>query len=258
LPTATQVRVLKINLIEIGHDYQTYAVKSTIKNLVENNSLRKYISICTSKDMHDIREKTIKNIFNLNVDFERYDLDYENQSLKSILYKEKDDENVLNFCLILRATISNYLKPESFLGYLTSSLSSRDYCILSTTLTDNTGKDRVEREQNMSASRAKRYDWLMKLLGIYKHVDMVHYEYDAKTKVRRRGCVMRDNIELSIKIGGKTKTINLPRDKKLTYLYSQRYTLDELVNILERPFEVHQINTINNEQVGFVFMSNRK
>jgi hypothetical protein len=248
----------KINLIEVGHDYQTYCLKETLKNLLEGDSIKSYISISTSPDMHKIREKTIKDVFKLpQINFKAYTRDIEKVSIADILDEAKDGDDSVNIILLLRATISNYLNPQVILSRLYESMYFNDYVALSTTLTDETKKDRVEREVNMSSQRAKRYDWLLKTMNLYKYVDMISYSYDLSTAERHRSCTTNSYLNFTLDIKGKKRTYEISRDFRIDYLYSKRFTLVELQELLSQYFEIHQFNTINKEQIGFAFMSPR-
>jgi hypothetical protein len=255
----------QINLIEIGHDFQTYEVQEAVKTLIKGGNLRKYISVSISKEMHELREKTLKKNLGLRDDqFKSVYKDYETESLQSLLFHEKqkdihedEDTKIINICLYLTGTLGNYLHPEVLLNRLAEGLDEEDFIVISTALTDRKGNDLIERESNNSANRAKRHDWLLKYLNIHKYIDMSGYEYSLEHRMRIKTGILRDHIELKVKIGNNYQYIQLPRDFKLVYFMSKRFGSEEILNLIEPMYKIQQMNTMNNEQIVFLLLNAR-
>lgn len=249
----------KINLVEIGHDYSTMFIADTVRYLHSENALRKYISVSISEDIHDVREKTLREVLKLDVDFQSYTADQDRQSIKGLLFKEKPgNEKVMNICLMLSSMITNYNDPVEILTNLAESMTDTDRLFVTSILTDRSGKDKIERSLNVGALRARRYEWIVRLLGLYKNVEFENYAYDNVNRLKTRYVQTKDNVQLRFMINEQPHVITLPRDSKIYYFLSRRPTLNELTFSVDRFFEIEQTNTLNSEQLALFLLKSRR
>ncbi|MBC7406372.1 MAG: hypothetical protein H7230_02800 [Candidatus Parcubacteria bacterium] len=251
----------KINFVEIGFDYQTFNVGENLKKLVDNGHLHKYISISHSAEMHRIRKKAIHEDMKLpQVDFVAVKLDFETESMQEVLWRHKQsdkNEKIANICLLFKGAISNFKQPETIMAKIAQSLTGDDTLLISTYLTDLDGRDKVERDINISANRAKRHDWLFKLLNVYKNAEYKTHLYDTNKSIRTREACFKDFVEVKYKVFGYDRSIKIKRDDVITYFYSKRFTVNEFTKIIQNSFRIDQLNLINDEQIIFCALSLR-
>ncbi len=251
----------KINIVEIGFDYQTFSIRESLKNAIEKNALHKYISISHSSDMHIARKKAIHEDMKLpEVEFVAVKLDFERESIQEVLWKHKQsekDEKIVNICMLLTGAMGNFKQSDNILSRIAQSMDGEDKLLVSALLTDKDGKDKMERDINISANRAKRHDWLFKLLNLYKHAEYKTHIYDENKSIRTREACFKDFVEIKYKVYGYEKSIKIKRDESVTYFYSRSFSITEFSQLAQKFYKIDQFNLINNEQIIFAALSLR-
>jgi hypothetical protein len=245
----------KINLIELGADNSTYAVIDGLHFLKDHDFLNKYISVGISEDMAKIRQDNIKN--ELDVETSKYIFDIEENVLRNILFKEKENNSYINLCTLLFSSLSNIRNVPALLGNLVESLSPDDYLLVSTILGDDTGNDRVQNKNSQSV--VKRHSWLLDLLGLTPYISAQFFDYEVGTRKRSGYFIMNRDVEVTFQINGKEYPILLERDKKITFFVSYRYVIGELMSFFKNAgFVIDQFNTDSEERFGLFLLRIKK
>ncbi len=242
---------LKANLFEIGHDCATYAVKGAVDTLRQQEVLNNYFSLSISKQMNRIRQANLSKWFNLEL--KAFDIDLEEELARKVLFNQKIDSDVVNICLLLFSTITNVKNLPRLLSNLYDSIDSNDYVLVSTALTDETKKDKISKYAPLSF--IQRFQWLTDYLGISDYINMNNFNYDSEQRMRSRYFVVNQDLEINFNIGGEQHMLKLHRDHKITYFYSYRYTLIELIDLFRKSgFIVDQYNSSQKEDLGLFYL----
>ena len=244
----------KINLIELGADDSTYALLNGLQYLKEHDTLHKYISVGISEDMAKIRANNIHN--SLQVEAWKYIFDIEENVIRNLLFKEKDNNNFINFCTLLFSNLSNIRNVPALLGNLVESLSPDDYLLVSTILGDSSGVDKIQNKSSQNI--VARHSWLLELLGLSPYISTQYYSYDSTNRLRSSYFVMNRDVEVNFQINGKNYPLLLQRDRKITFFISNRYTLSELMTFFSNAgFIVDQYNCDREEKFALFLLRSK-
>ncbi|MEM1312876.1 MAG: L-histidine N(alpha)-methyltransferase [Patescibacteria group bacterium] len=221
-----------------------------MKNLENKNYINKYISVGISPEMARIRQKNINE--NTEIPTSKYIYDVEENILRNLLFKEKENNKYTNLCTLLFSGLSNIRNVPALLGNLVESLSPNDYLLLSTVLGDDSSEDLIKNK--VSQNIVNRHSWLLDLLGLTSYISSQFYNYDSTNRLRTSYFIMNRDIELEFEIDGREYTISLLRDEKITFFVSNRYTSSELFNYFANAgFVVDQYNT-DREQIFALYL----
>jgi uncharacterized SAM-dependent methyltransferase len=241
----------KLNIIELGADNSTHALVKGMKYLNNKNYLNKYISIGISSEMAEIRQKNIQK--NMDLKTSKYIFDIEENVLRNILFKEKDNEKYINLCTFLFSGLSNVRNASVLLNNLIDSFSPNDYLLLNTVLTNDAREPKGKSASNQSI--IKRHSWLLELLGLTNYITVEYHDYDIDKKIRSSYFVLNRDVELIFKIEGSDHSVFLKRDQRITFFISYRYSVGQLMNLFNNTgFIVDQYNCDRNGMFGMFLL----
>ena len=162
----------KINVVEIGHDYGTHCLIDLIKYLKAQKAFGKYISICASPRMNQIRLQKVRTW--AKVEGICYELDYEQDSLqKTLLESVNAEEKIINLCLFLECCTLNTLDVEYNFSRALQLVSKFNYVVVKSSYkSENKSPLNTKQKTTYKGSgfRKKRWNFIYKLLGITNYV----------------------------------------------------------------------------------------
>jgi hypothetical protein len=235
----------KVNIIEVGHNFSTYALGDVCLKLNKAGLLNKFITVSLSTAMNDLREDYLKNKFFIDssVTVQKYLLDFEVKSLKSILFEQQlnldESEQPINLCFFLIGTLNNSREYVRSISNLSASLSnSRDLIVTDIDLADEQGKDLFPRENHDNVAISNRFYWLLRMLNLHKHIEIEKYYYNPITFERFKYYTINHNI---------------------TFFYLKRFKYQELIDIFKNlNLRVENYNYLNADNSGFFVLSRKE
>lgn len=247
----------KINIIEMGWDYSTSLVKETLEYLINTGSLNNYISVGSSQEMYNIRQKDVKDWF--GIEAKKYILDIEDEPIQPMLFLERGgDPNIINICLVLSSGVSNTPNLSAFLGKLSSGFSKNDYLIVTTGLINENGENSFGNKKWALDKRILRHTWLFQALGILDHITISPPTYQTDKKKVVRTFAANQDIEIALTINNSEVLIRMERDTIVSFFGSTRFSLTQLIKAFNNgQLDLQQFNFLRGGYEGLFFLSKR-
>ena len=220
----------KINLIEIGHDYSTYQLIDTIKELTKLDAFKSYISVSASEAMNKIRLEKVR-VWTKHVG-KSYNLDYELDSLKEMLFLEKD-EKTINICLALSSCVGNSAVFNSSFHALARNLNNRDFLVISESLYyEENSVSETPAKIMKSGLRQERYDSFLGYINIGEALLQGDTESFGFYNISSQYKYFKQKINLKFKINNSPYLLNFERMQKIYYFILNTHKLESLINII--------------------------
>jgi uncharacterized SAM-dependent methyltransferase len=216
--------VEKINLIDFGPG-NSFPVKNILDKLISMKKLNNYVTIDTSDDMLEISSRNVHNWF--GIETIKHKVDFELQSLRNILFQKSEDLQTRNLCVYFGATLSNNSNRLATLAHLASSLNENDYLWIATDL--HSKQEFKEFNTTLGKSYDNLWEWTYNLLRINSHINTSDYEYNYLTQQKTRFFTMKSNVEINFKLKGGNYSLNLEKDRNITFMLSYKYSLEEIL-----------------------------
>ena len=223
----------KINLIEIGHDYSTYQLIDTIKELKKLKAFGNYISVSASQQMNKIRLEKVKVW--AKHQGKSYQLDYEEDSLKEMLFNEKD-ENTVNICLALSSGLGNSAVFNSSFHTLASNLGKQDFLFISESLffEEPQSPDSLNNNTKIMVSglRQERYNPILDYLNIKDILLQGEIEAFGFYSIKSQYKYFKQNVNLILKVNNSEYRIDFTQMQKLYYIILANHKLENLIALI--------------------------
>lgn len=229
----------KINVIDLGPG-NGLPLKPTLRRLLKDGRLGKYIPVDISNDMLAIVERNIKTWFGdaVTVDARNYDISYER--FNDLLANNFTDTSTANIVFLLGGTLANFRSPEQVLQTVKSSMGPNDLFVYTGYL--DTPKTRRYFDYYTSDRKVPVQDGLiLDLLSIDESLYDVEQKFDDQK--RARSISIRPTVDLSIifDINGGSHPIELRKGESILIWRHWHKSMVEMVNLFDRnDFDVMQ------------------
>jgi SAM-dependent methyltransferase len=229
----------KVNVIDLGPG-NGLPVKPTLRRLLKEKRLNKYVPIDISNDMLAIVERNIKTWFgdSITVDAQNHDFSYER--FNKLLANNFTENNTANIVFLLGGTLANFRSPEQVLQTINSSLGPNDVFIYTGYL--DTPKTRRYFDYYTSDRKVPVQDGLiLDLLNIDESLYDVEQKFDEHKLAR--SISIRPTVDLSIifDIYGSTHSIEIPKNESILVWRHWHKNIVEMINMFDRnDFDVMQ------------------
>ena len=237
----------KINLIEIGHDYSTYQLIDTVKELIKLDAFKSYITVSASEAMNKIRLEKVR-VWTKHVG-KSYNLDYELDSLKEMLFLEKDKKTI-NICLALSSCLGNSAVFTAGFHSLCRNLGNRDFLILSESLfyeekyVDNNSKIMV------SGLRQERYKPLLENLNLEDLLLQGDIESFGFYSIKSRYNYLKQSIKLKLIVTpSNLYYLEFKKMEKIYYINLANHKLENLISIVTNNYLLKNLKIPHHKRV---------
>lgn len=200
----------KINIIDIGQG-NSLPLIPLLKNLIQTDQLNKYIAIDISAEMLHISNKNL-DAHNIPDKYRfQYQLDYENESLQSILFEAREGNEVdsANLIMMLDTNVNTTDIPVKVLQHIRDGMFPDDYLCISA------GHDSPEYRtiSTVVTDTINRRLYIPSLLGLTSEDYELEQKYNDQLQRKENNLIMRKDI--TIKVERLNRSIELLKGQRL-------------------------------------------
>lgn len=229
----------KVNVIDLGPG-NGLPVKPTLRRLLKEKRLKKYIPIDISGDMLAIVERNIKTWFGDAINVEPHSRDFSYERFNDLLANNFTDSETANIVFFLGGTLANFRSPEQVLQAINSSLGPNDIFIYSGYL--DTPKTRRYFDYYTSDRKVPVQDGIiLDLLNIEESLYDVEQVFDEQK--RARSISIRPTVDLSLifDLDSGSHPVEIRKNESILIWRHWHKNIVEMVNMLDvNDFDVMQ------------------
>jgi uncharacterized SAM-dependent methyltransferase len=215
-------------------------VKPTLRRLLKEKRLGKYIPIDISGDMLTIVKRNIRTWFGDSITVEPYQRDISYERFNDVIANNFTDNKTANVVFLLGGTLANFRSPEQVLQTINSSLGPNDIFIYSGYL--DTPKTRRYFDYYTVDRKVPVQDGIiLDLLNIDESLYDVEQVFNEVK--RARSISIRPLVDLSIAfdIDNNTHAIELRKNEPILIWRHWHKNIVEMINLLDdNSFDVMQ------------------
>jgi len=216
----------KINIIDLGPGEGT-PVLQVIPEFLKAGTKVTYTAADISQRMIEIVNSKVKKEFP-QIDFDPLEIDFENESLQSYLFKKGLEANSCNLIMYLGGNIGVYPDKVEHLGNIQKAMGQNDYLVVDNAIDEVTSRTSFKSFDNQNFLR--QFTWLAGELGLSSDMYEREFYYNAETNFRSFDIKLNKDVDIAVDIDGSQKIIKFKEGEKINVWRHSSWKSEQFMN----------------------------
>ncbi len=246
----------KVNIVDLGPGHPII-IKDFIRELIDRNTIKKYIAVDYSQDMINHAKSCFSKWFK-NLAFESHLLDVNYDAFQDILFKNSEfsdaSTSCFNILFYFGSTAENQRIYNQSFQVIKDSMGKDDLFVLGQRLDTNSARYKSFSHIGSRDEKSELLGFLimvLNLLGVKEEFYELHKIYDDKSRSRLLSIVFNTDINIQFTTDEFDKSLIIPKKDKLLLFRHHHHTFAEVIDTLDKTgFDVlHASRSIDQEHI---------